>query len=80
MNLKTEVIETGRYIIVMKYDRGPGTTRKNDRVVFKNYNDAAVWFNKLTNTVFCIHDNIPPPPKNTKRKNNKPQLSIVRGK
>lgn len=47
---------TNRYYIKMKYDRGPGTQPRIDRIFFDSYKEAEPWFNSLIDQVFCVKD------------------------
>jgi len=64
----TEEFETGRYIISLRYDRGPLTFKETSHVYFDEQKDAYAWYNDIFNKVFMVQSKTPPPPPPPPRK------------
>lgn len=69
---------TGNWILLLKYDHGPVTVSRVDKIPFKSEKEARQHFNWLYNNVFAGKNSkiINPPPKSTK----KTGLRIVKNK
>lgn len=59
---KTEENETGRWIIKLRYDRGPMTSAKVDTIYFNHEQEARYWFDHIWENIFVKIFKIPPPP------------------
>ena len=70
---------TGRWAIILRYDRGPATQPKKDVQVFEREDEARFWFNQTFDSVFtAIRKAMPPlPPKNKKTQKKKPNLRLL---
>lgn len=66
---KYMLVPTGRWSLVLTYDRGPHTRTKNEQIFFKNKAIAEHWFEQLYNQVFTSNPNhkVPPPPRKRKK-------------
>ena len=57
---------TGRWAIVIKYNRGPTTRMCRTEVIFDREDEARFWFNQTFDSVFTTtRSPIPPTPKKT---------------
>jgi hypothetical protein len=62
--LKSEKKETGRFILSIKYDRGPLTHAQTTHIFFESEDEAQLWFDFIFRKTFLSKEKgrTPPPP------------------
>lgn len=75
---RKKIVSVEGYDIVFKYDRGPATRPRTDRIWFGDEIEAQDWFHYVYNNIFIKGDDSPPkPPAKKQNKKKKPHLTLL---